>query len=351
MGASDYTEVDAALAKTLKKTAHISQKNTANIIIILHIKTLTLLRKTRFSLNTFQKHRAPSDSRGRARSPPAPARYFAIGSPRRTVFRGAVIKFLFIGDIVGKPGRDIVIERAATLRTEHQLDFIIANGENAAAGSGITGSIAKSLLAAGVDAVTLGDHVWDQKGWEGEIVGLDRVCRPANLPAACPGRNHLILEKNGFRLAVFTVIGRNFIGMKGECPFLSSDAVLAKTVGAGLADAAFIEIHAEATSEKQAMGWYFDGRAAAVLGTHTHVATADAAILPQGTAFMCDVGMTGPFASVIGREIKPVLGRFLDGMPRRFEIAEGDVRLSGAIVTYDPAAKRAVHCELLTVRK
>jgi len=262
-----------------------------------------------------------------------------------------VIKFLFIGDIVGRPGRDIVVERVAALRMAHDLDFVIANGENSAAGSGITGAIAKTLLAAGVDALTLGDHVWDQKGWDGEIVSLDRVCRPANLPTACPGRDHVIVEKHGFRLAVFTVLGRNFIGMKGDCPFLGADALLAKTVGAGRADAAFIEIHAEATSEKQAMGWYFDGRAAAVLGTHTHVPTADAAVLPHGTAFMCDVGMTGPYASVLGREIKPVLGRFLDGMPRRFDVAEGDVRLSGAIVTYDPAARRAVSCELLTVRR
>ncbi len=262
-----------------------------------------------------------------------------------------MIKFLFIGDIVGRPGRDIVVERVAALRAAHDLDFVIANGENSAAGSGITGAIAKTLLAAGVDALTLGDHVWDQKGWDHEIASLDRVCRPANLPAACPGRDHVIVEKHGFRLAVFTVLGRNFIGMKGDCPFLGADALLAKTVGAGRADAALIEIHAEATSEKQAMGWYFDGRAAAVLGTHTHVPTADAAVLPQGTAFMCDVGMTGPYASVLGREIKPVLGRFIDGMPRRFDVAEGDVRLSGAIVTYDPAARRAVSCELLTVRR
>jgi 2',3'-cyclic-nucleotide 2'-phosphodiesterase len=263
-----------------------------------------------------------------------------------------VVKFLFIGDIVGRPGRDIVVAQAANLRERHRLDFIIANGENAAAGSGITGLIARTLLGAGVDAITLGDHVWDQKGWETEIGGLDRVCRPANLPSACPGRDHVILTNpDGFRLAVFTQLGRNFIGMKGECPFLGSDAMLARTVGAGRADAALVEIHAEATSEKQAMGWHLDGRAAAVLGTHTHVPTADAAVLPQGTAFMCDVGMTGPYASVLGREIAPVLGRFIDGMPRRFEIAEGDVRLSAALVDYDPIAKRSVRCELITVRK
>lgn len=260
------------------------------------------------------------------------------------------MRFLFIGDIVGRPGRDIVVAKAAALREELRLDFIIANGENSAAGSGITGSIARGLLAAGVDAITLGDHVWDQKGWEGEIGSLERVCRPANLPASCPGRDHIILEKAGFRLAVFTVLGRNFIGMKGECPFLGADAMIAKTVGAGKADAVFVEVHAEATSEKQALGWYLDGRAVAVLGTHTHVPTADYSVLPRGTAFMCDVGMTGPYASVLGREIKPVLSRFLDGMPKRFDVAEGDVRLSGAVVEFDPAAGQASKCELLTVR-
>jgi metallophosphoesterase (TIGR00282 family) len=262
-----------------------------------------------------------------------------------------VVKFLFIGDIVGRPGREIVAARVPALRTELGLDFVIANGENAAAGAGITGALAKSILAAGVDALTLGDHVWDQRGWEGEIASLDRVCRPANLPAACPGRDHLVLEKNGFRLAVFTVLGRSFLGMKSECPFLCADALLRKTVGAGAADAALVEVHAEATSEKQGLGWYLDGHAAAVLGTHTHVPTADAGVLPGGTAFMCDVGMTGPYASVLGREVPPVLGRFLDGMPRKFGVAEGDVRLSAALVEYDPATKRAVKCELLVVRK
>ncbi len=261
-----------------------------------------------------------------------------------------MFKLLFIGDIVGRAGRDIVAAKVAGLRADLGIDFVIANGENAAAGSGITGAIAKTLLGSGVDAITLGDHVWDQRGWETEIGMLPQVCRPANLPAACPGLDHVILEKNGFRLAVFTVLGRNFIAMKGDCPFLCADAVLAKTVGAGRADGAFIEIHAEATSEKQAMGWYFDGRAVAVLGTHTHVPTADASVLPKGTAFMCDVGMTGPYESVLGRAIAPVLGRFLDGMPRRFDVAEGDVRLSAALVEFDPVTKRSTRCELITVR-
>jgi 2',3'-cyclic-nucleotide 2'-phosphodiesterase len=259
------------------------------------------------------------------------------------------MKILFIGDIVGRPGRDIVCERVRQLRNELGLDFVIANGENSAAGSGITSSIAKSILSAGVDAITLGDHVWDQKGWETEICETPGVCRPANLPPGCPGWDHIIINAKGVRLAVFTVLGRQYMGMKADCPFLAADRMVKSLIGR--ADGVVVEIHAEATSEKQAMGWYLDGRVTAVLGTHTHVPTADATVLPQGTAFMCDVGMTGPYASVLGREVKPVIGRFVDGMPRRFEIAEGDVRISAALVEFDPGLHRATKCELVTIRK
>jgi metallophosphoesterase (TIGR00282 family) len=259
-----------------------------------------------------------------------------------------MLKILFIGDIVGRPGRDIVAAQVPQLRAELGLDVVIANGENSAAGAGITGALAQQILAAGVDVVTLGDHVWDQRGWENEIGGIARVCRPANLPAPCPGRDHVIVEARGFRLAVFTVLGRTNIGLKAECPFLGADAMLARLAGA--ADGFFVEIHAEATSEKQALGWHLDGRAVAVIGTHTHVPTADACVRPAGTAFLCDAGMTGPYASVLGREVPPVIGRFLDGMPRRFGVAEGDVRLSGVVVEYDPALRRSIRCELLTVR-
>ena len=260
-----------------------------------------------------------------------------------------MLKLLFIGDVVGRPGREIVAEQVPQLRSQLGLDFIIANAENAAAGAGLTADLAGVLLAAGVDALTLGDHLWDQRGFDAEIPRLDRVCRPANLPAACPGRDHLILEKAGVRLAMFTVLGRQYLALKSECPFLASDRMLAQLDGQ--ADAVLVEIHAEATSEKQALGWYLDGRAAAVIGTHTHVPTADAGVLPQGTAFLCDAGMTGPYAGVLGREKHPVIGRFLDGMPRRFPVTEGDVRLSGVVVEYDPAARRATRCELLTVRR
>ncbi len=260
-----------------------------------------------------------------------------------------VLKLLFIGDIVGRPGRDILAEKLRRVRTEHSVDFVIANGENAAAGAGITGAIAKSILGSGVDAITLGDHLWDQRGWENEIGQIEHVCRPANLPRSNPGWDHLIIEKRGFRVAVFTVLGRTFMGMKADCPFLCADRMIEQLKGQ--ADAIIVEIHAEATSEKIALGWHLDGRVTAVLGTHTHVPTADARVLPKGTAFMCDVGMTGPYAGVLGREAAPVVAKFLDGMPRRFEVATEDVRISGALIEISPAMARAEKIELLTVRR
>lgn len=260
-----------------------------------------------------------------------------------------MLKLLFIGDIVGRPGRDILAEKLPRLRTELGLDFVVANAENCASGAGITGSLATSILGCGVDAITLGDHVWDQRGWETEITQMDRVCRPANLPASCPGLDHVVIAHRGFRVAVFTVLGRQYLNLKAECPFLCADRMVEKLKGQ--ADAILVEVHAEATSEKIALGWYLDGRVTAVLGTHTHVPTADATVLPKGTAFMCDVGMTGPYAGVLGREVKPVIERFLDGMPRRFEVAEGDVRISAALVEIEPAMARATKVELVTVRR
>jgi metallophosphoesterase (TIGR00282 family) len=259
-----------------------------------------------------------------------------------------MLKLLFIGDIVGRPGRDVLAEKLPRLRTERAIDFVIANGENAAAGAGITGQIARSILERGVDAITLGDHVWDQRGWENEIGEIDHVCRPANLPASCPGWDHTIISARGFRVGVFTVLGRSFMNMKADCPFLTANRMIEKLKGQ--ADALIVEIHAEATSEKLALGWHLDGRVTEVLGTHTHVPTADACILPNGTAFICDVGMTGPYASVLGREIKPVVARFLDGMPRRFEVATEDVRISSVLIDISASMAKAEKIELLTVR-
>jgi len=259
-----------------------------------------------------------------------------------------MIRILFVGDVVGRPGREVLCARATTLRAELGLTFIIANGENAAAGSGITTGIVRELLGAGIDGITLGDHLWDQKGFDTEIGALDRVCRPANLPEKNPGRTSLLIERDGVRLGVFTVLGRQYLTLKSSCPFLAADRELEKLRAAG-ADLVFAEVHAEATSEKIALGRYLDGRAVMVVGTHTHVPTADACVLPNGTAYLTDAGMTGPYDSVLGRDVEAVIARFLDGLPRRFGVASGDVRISAALAEIDPATKRAVSMRLVTV--
>lgn len=251
---------------------------------------------------------------------------------------------LFLGDIVGSPGRDAVKALVPALRKELSLDFVVVNAENAAAGSGLTKALVLELLVpGGPDGLTLGDHVWDQKNFDRELPTLDRVCRPANLPAAQPGRDRLTLtDASDFRLLIFTVLGRQFMTPKVDCPFLTADRILAEE--AGKFDGVLVEIHAEATSEKIALGRHLAGRASVVVGTHTHVPTADASVLPGGTAYQTDAGMCGPYDGVIGRETAPVIARFLDGMPRPFPVATGDVRLCGLLVTLDDNG-RAVSAE------
>jgi metallophosphoesterase (TIGR00282 family) len=258
-------------------------------------------------------------------------------------------KILFLGDIVGRPGRTFVMERIASLREELGADIVIANAENSAGGAGITKKIADELLAAGVDAITLGDHVWDQKNFENEIGELERVCRPANLPEQNPGRTHLIVEKEGFRLGILTVLGRNYLTLKSSCPFRMADAKLAELKSQ--CDAVFVEAHMEATSEKIALGWHLDGRAAAVVGTHTHVPTADGRVLPGGTAYLSDAGMCGPYASVLGRDVEQVVLTFLDGMKRRFPVAAEDVRISGCLIEVDAATGLSLSFERVELAK
>lgn len=259
-----------------------------------------------------------------------------------------MLKLLFIGDIVGKPGRVFLEQRLAGIREEMGLDLVVANGENSAGGAGISGVICEELTKAGVDAITLGDHVWDQRGFDAEIDGIANICRPANLPKQCPGRTSLIIEHEGFRLGLFTVLGRTFMRMTSDCPFLEADRMveaLRKET-----DGILAEVHAETTSEKIAFGWYLDGRVSAVVGTHTHIPTADATILPRGTAYLTDAGMTGPYESILGREIEPIVLKFLDGMPRRWPVAENDVRLCGFYVEIDPSDGAAVKCRQVTIR-
>lgn len=242
-------------------------------------------------------------------------------------------RVLFIGDIVGRPGREFVIKCLPELRRKLGVDLIIANAENTAGLTGVTAAIANELNQASVDGITLGDHVWDQRGFSEDIKKLDFVCRPANLPRICPGRDHLILKCRDFRVAVFTVLGRTFMKLKAECPFLAADYMIEK-IGNN-ADAIIVEIHAEATSEKVALGHYLDGRVAMVVGTHTHIPTADGGVLPHGTAYLTDAGMTGPYASVLGTDTQTIISQFLDGMPRRYTVAKNDIRLCGCIVDID----------------
>jgi hypothetical protein len=248
-------------------------------------------------------------------------------------------RLLFVGDIVGKPGRELVRRGLATLVTHYRIDLVIANGENAAAGFGITPDLAEDLFAAGVHVITGGNHSWDKKEIVPYIADHDRLLRPANYPAGTPGRGRIVVEAdNGVSVAVINLMGRVFMTALDD-PF----RIALDEVGVARRDARVIlvDFHAEATSEKVAMGWHLDGRATAVLGTHTHVATADARVLPQGTAYITDVGMTGPHDSVIGVERSAVLQRFLTGLPQRFETATENPRLNGVIVTADETTGRA----------
>lgn len=239
-------------------------------------------------------------------------------------------RVLFIGDIIGRPGREALKVLLPDLRQELGVDIVVVNAENAAAGNGLTSALAQEILSYGADAITLGDHVWDQRGFSQEIDRLEQVCRPANLPQGVPGREHLILEHEGYRLGVFTLLGRNFMKVTADCPFQAAERKLAELDA--LTDGLLIELHAETTSEKTALGWFLDGRAGLIVGTHTHIPTADGRILTRGSAYLTDAGMTGPYESCLGRDIQAVIGRFQDGMPRRFEIAQDDVRLCGCLV-------------------
>lgn len=238
-------------------------------------------------------------------------------------------RILFLGDIVGRAGRQAVMQHIQAIRESEQIDIVVVNGENAAGGSGITVDIAHELRQAGVDGITLGDHVWDQRGFDREIGALSWVSRPFNLLAGSPGQPHLILEGGGLRLAVITILGQQLMKIDSVPGFPLIVPYLEQL--RDQCDAYFIEMHAETTSEKVAMGWFLDGRVAAVVGTHTHIPTADARQLPRGTGYLTDAGMSGPYDSVLGRDIAPVIGRFTDGLPRRFTVAEANVQLRGVI--------------------
>jgi len=254
---------------------------------------------------------------------------------------------MLIGDIVGKPGRQIVLRAVPGLRIEEKLDLIVANAENAAGGSGLTPAIFHELTAGGVDCITLGDHIYRRREIYAVLASESRVVKPANYPSDAPGRDYTVLHtEGGAPVAVFNLLGRVFMPPV-DCPLQASDRVLASLPSE--VKVILLDFHAEATSDKQVLGRYLDGRVSAVLGTHTHVATADETILPGGTAFLCDVGMTGPHESIIGRRIDRVLETARTFRPTHFEVASGDCRLNGAIVEVDPATGRALSIRRITV--
>ena len=252
------------------------------------------------------------------------------------------MRILFIGDIVGRPGRMALRELLPALKQQHRPDLVVCNVENAAAGFGLTEPLGQEILACGVDVMTGGNHIWDKKGSEAYLDREERLCRPANFPKEAPGRRYVIREVGEVRVAVISLMGRVFMS-PCDCPFRELDRLLHELEEE--ADLFVVDFHAEATSEKQAMGHYADGRVAAVVGTHTHVATADTCILPNGTAYQTDLGMTGPRRSIIGMDIEPVLRRFLTGMPTRFEVAHDDPRLSGLLVEIDTWSGQATEVE------
>lgn len=249
------------------------------------------------------------------------------------------MRVLFVGDIVGEPGRRAIKELVPKIVKKEKIDFVVANGENAAGGSGITPMLLDELLGYGVDVVTTGDHVWKRKEIMDRIAQDARLLRPANYPHDAPGfGSTVVASKSGIEVGVINIQGRVFM-QAIECPFKVVRAEVDRIKNK--ARIIIVDLHAEATSEKMALGWFLDGDVSAVIGTHTHVQTADEKILPKGTAFLTDAGMTGPYDSVIGRKKEQILTRFITQMPARFEMAEGDVQLHGAIIDVDEKSGKA----------
>jgi len=244
---------------------------------------------------------------------------------------------------VGRPGRKAVLDNLGFIRKEQNIDFVIANGENAAGGHGITKEIARQLYAAGVDVFTMGNHVWNKKEIITYIDKEKRLLRPANYPPGTPGAGFNIFEtKSGHSIAVINVSGRIYM-QELDCPFRTVDQILEEIKGK--TKLIFVDFHAEATSEKVAMGWYLDGRVTAVCGTHTHVQTADERILPKGSAYITDIGMTGPRDSVIGVSTHLVIEKFITQMPRRFEVAETGYQFNAVVIDVDPVNGSALKIE------
>jgi 2',3'-cyclic-nucleotide 2'-phosphodiesterase len=251
-----------------------------------------------------------------------------------------MLKLLFLGDIVGEPGRRAVIETIPKFKEEHGVDFVVVNGENAANGRGITPKITIDLLRAGASVITTGDHVWDQKEIFSFIDTEPRLLRPINYPPGAPGNGSIVLETAKGKVGVIDVQMRTFMQPILENPFPAVEAAVAAMRQE--TPVIFVDAHGETTSEKIAIGRFLDGKVSAVIGTHTHVQTADEQIFPGGTAFLCDAGMCGPVNSILGRAVEPIVNRFISNLPALFPVAKGEVRLCGAVVSIDEATGRAL---------
>ncbi len=255
-----------------------------------------------------------------------------------------MIRLLCVGDVVGSPGRRVLAEALPELKASHDLDCTIVNAENIASGSGMTPALYRKVVGYGVDLITMGDHIYRRK----EIIPIldqaENIVRPINFPPGAPGKEFaLYTTEAGSRVAVVSVIGRLFMNVQADCPFRAMDRVL-KLIPSDV-KIIIVDMHAEATSEKIAMGWHLDGRASLLFGTHTHVSTGDERILPNGTAYITDLGMTGPYDSVLGRMKDRVLSAFITGVPTPFHVADGDPRLCGVVVEVDPDTGKASSIE------
>ncbi len=251
-----------------------------------------------------------------------------------------LLKILFVGDVFGESGRETLKARMKELKSIHKPDFCIVNGENAAGGKGISYNTAQDIFESGMDAITMGNHTWARKEILNIIDSGIKIVRPANYPKGVPGKGRLIIEKNGVRLGIINLLGRVYMDQPVDCPFQTADRELAFLKGQ--VDVTLVDFHAEATSEKIAMGYYLDGRATCVVGTHTHVQTADERILDKGTAYISDVGMTGPSEGIIGVNKDLIIKKFTLGLPIQHEIAEGRTQLNAVIITIDEVTKKAV---------
>jgi len=250
------------------------------------------------------------------------------------------MRILFVGDVVGRPGKHACTQLIPKLRDERNIDFVVANAENAAAGSGLTPRMFQKLLHQGIDCCTMGDHIYRRREIIPVLESSERIVRPANLPPEAAGRTYTIVESNGWvRVCVISLLGRTFMNVRSDCPFHAVDRILERVKDE--ANVVLVDVHAETTSEKMALGWHLDGRVSAVVGTHTHAQTADERVLPNGTAYITDLGMTGPHDSVLGRNKDRVVRSLVTGMPFPYDVATGDVLLCGVIIDVDERTGRA----------